>query len=141
MYILVAHVFPSGAVETRSRRQRSRRRQIRGAGRGPRLQVAGLYPCRRGMLGPGFRLARALRCRSHGWKWQLLGWGCLGRCCTSAGLLRVAGEDAGGVRAALPGGKGIATPRRVARGAVFAITCASAVISVLLVPFPRACKE
>lgn len=103
MYILVAHVFPLGAVETRSGRQRSRRRQIRGAGRGPGLQVAGLYPCRRGMLGLGFRVARALCCRSRGWKWQLLGWGCLGRCCTSAGPLRAGGQGGRGWCLGSPG--------------------------------------
>lgn len=65
-----------------------------------------------------------------------------GRRCTSAGPLWAAGEDADGVWAALPGGKVIATPRHVAQGGIFAaITCASAVISVLQVPFLRACKD
>lgn len=109
MYILVAHVFPLGAVETRSGRQRSRRRQIRGAGRGPGLQVAGLYPCRRGMLGPGFRLARALCCRSRGWKgsfWAGAAWEDAarqrGRCGRPGRTRVVAGQPWLGARALPP---------------------------------------
>lgn len=79
MYIPAAHVVPLVAVGTRSRRQRSRRRWIRGAGRGPHPRVTGLHPGRGRTPGPGFCIARSLHGGRRGWEWERLGLGLPGK--------------------------------------------------------------
>jgi len=110
-----------------------------GQGQGPRLHVGAGIPAEGGCsTSPELSLQQLwLPAAAAG-----LGWaGLPGKICMSGRPWQATGDDAESGLGSPAWGKVIATPRREAQRGLAAITCASAVISVLLVPFLTACRE